>query len=201
MRALSPMLQKILDAAEQEFGDKGLHGAKILSIAQSAGTSKQLIYHYFESKERLYEIVVSKRVRDCFEQLIAVEMERDEPVAAIGRFLGAFIDYLEQHSENIVLSIDQVLHNGAQMRADRELAATREVMLQRLAVPLAAGQALGLFKPGIDANMVFFLMTAFIVGALSLRPVFAKHDGRISETSPEGLRGLMRQFLLDALRA
>ncbi|MCF2941993.1 TetR/AcrR family transcriptional regulator [Paenibacillus tarimensis] len=43
----------ILQAAKEEFFEKGYTGARIESIAKRAGINKQLIYHYFKGKEQL----------------------------------------------------------------------------------------------------------------------------------------------------
>src|SRR6188768_180789 len=46
--------QLILSAARDEFAEYGLNGARVDRIAQRVGASKNLIYHYFGSKDRLY---------------------------------------------------------------------------------------------------------------------------------------------------
>ncbi|WP_374573950.1 TetR/AcrR family transcriptional regulator [Phenylobacterium sp.] len=46
---------KILTAARDEFAARGFAGARVESIAKRAGLTKQLIYHYFPSKEALFE--------------------------------------------------------------------------------------------------------------------------------------------------
>lgn len=48
----------ILTASIHEFAEKGFEQASTNQIAKSAGTSKGLIFHYYESKERLYEACV-----------------------------------------------------------------------------------------------------------------------------------------------
>lgn len=45
--------KKILEAAKDEFFEKGYTGARIDSIAKRAGLKKQLIYHYFKGKDEL----------------------------------------------------------------------------------------------------------------------------------------------------
>lgn len=45
--------RKILDAAKDEFFEKGYTGARVESIAKKAGLNKQLIYHYFKGKDEL----------------------------------------------------------------------------------------------------------------------------------------------------
>ncbi|WP_028608888.1 TetR/AcrR family transcriptional regulator [Paenibacillus harenae] len=43
----------ILQAAKEEFFEKGYTGARIESIAKRAEVNKQLIYHYFKGKDQL----------------------------------------------------------------------------------------------------------------------------------------------------
>src|SRR5690606_12912040 len=44
----------ILQMAVEEFSAKGFDGARVDSIAVRAGVSKNVIYHYFKSKESLF---------------------------------------------------------------------------------------------------------------------------------------------------
>ena len=46
--------QAILAAAEDEFADKGLAGARVDTIAEQSGVNKRMLYYYFGSKEGLY---------------------------------------------------------------------------------------------------------------------------------------------------
>ena len=50
--------QNILLAAEEEFAKYSLHGARINRIAEKAKANKRMIYHYYGSKEKLYESVL-----------------------------------------------------------------------------------------------------------------------------------------------
>ena len=54
---------KILDAARAEFGEHGLNGGRIERVARRARVKKQLIYHYFRSKEVLYTAVLEDTFR------------------------------------------------------------------------------------------------------------------------------------------
>ncbi len=46
--------QALLEAALDEFSERGYAGARVADIAQRAGVNKQLINYYFGSKEGLY---------------------------------------------------------------------------------------------------------------------------------------------------
>lgn len=50
--------KKILDAARVEFVAKGRAGARMQSVAASAGVNKALVHYYFRSKQKLYEAVL-----------------------------------------------------------------------------------------------------------------------------------------------
>ena len=52
--------QKILDASLELFGTKGYESTTISDIVKSAGISKGLIYHYFESKEDILRKLVDE---------------------------------------------------------------------------------------------------------------------------------------------
>lgn len=54
---------KIINAALDEFGENGFKKASTNNIVKRAGVSKGLLYHYFESKEVLYEYLLEF----CFE--------------------------------------------------------------------------------------------------------------------------------------
>jgi TetR/AcrR family transcriptional regulator len=61
--------QEVLDAAVQEFADKGYSGARVDTIAARAKANKQLIYYYFGNKLGLYEAVLDTMIGHTAEQL------------------------------------------------------------------------------------------------------------------------------------
>ncbi|MGO4431698.1 TetR/AcrR family transcriptional regulator, partial [Streptomyces sp. MCAF7] len=52
--------ERILRAATEEFAEHGFSGARINRIAEAANLNKQLIYHYFDSKDGLYAAVLGE---------------------------------------------------------------------------------------------------------------------------------------------
>jgi AcrR family transcriptional regulator len=51
--------RRLLNAAEQEFGAKGYHGASVSSITQRAEIAQGTFYLYFRSKEEMYVTLVN----------------------------------------------------------------------------------------------------------------------------------------------
>jgi AcrR family transcriptional regulator len=60
-------LRKILDAAREEFGERGFSDSSIVGITQRAGVALGTFYTYFDSKEAVFQALVrdmSAQVRD-----------------------------------------------------------------------------------------------------------------------------------------
>lgn len=58
--------QAILKAAEEEFIEKGLAGARTVSIAEKAGVTHAMLHYYFRSKEQLYEKILEGKIDEVF---------------------------------------------------------------------------------------------------------------------------------------
>lgn len=54
-------LDRILNAAEFEFAEKGFDGASMKALAARADVSQSLLHYHFASKGKLYEAVIRKR--------------------------------------------------------------------------------------------------------------------------------------------
>jgi AcrR family transcriptional regulator len=69
MRNAQATRERILDAAMQEFSTYGIAGGRVDRIAQTAKCNKNLIYIYFESKEKLFTAVLRKHLMRVYEEL------------------------------------------------------------------------------------------------------------------------------------
>jgi AcrR family transcriptional regulator len=92
-------LRRVLEAAAQEFGERGYHEAAITGITRRAGVALGTFYTYFESKEEVFRALVrdmSQAVR-----LHVAEAVKDAPdrLAAERIGLEAFISFVRAHRE------------------------------------------------------------------------------------------------------
>ena len=53
---------RILQAAEEEFFEKGYAGARTASIAEKAGVTHAMLHYYFRTKDNLFERIVSGKI-------------------------------------------------------------------------------------------------------------------------------------------
>ncbi|WP_456284372.1 TetR/AcrR family transcriptional regulator [Microbacterium sp. JZ70] len=61
--------ERILRAAAAEFAEHGFSGARINRIAQLADVNKQLIYHYFDSKDGIYAAVLGEMLTSMHDSI------------------------------------------------------------------------------------------------------------------------------------
>ncbi|HLP47193.1 MAG TPA: TetR/AcrR family transcriptional regulator [Candidatus Kapabacteria bacterium] len=73
--------QKILKAALKEFSTYGLSGARMERIAKVAKVNKAMIFYYFSSKEKLYEVVIRKVFSSVYPKII--ELVSLHPTAGV----------------------------------------------------------------------------------------------------------------------
>ncbi|MDV7988583.1 TetR/AcrR family transcriptional regulator [Rhodococcus sp. IEGM 1374] len=82
--------RRLLDAAEAEFAQHGLAGARVARIADAGGANKQAIYAYFGDKTGLFDAVLAMRHTDV---LSAVSFDSDDVVGFVGRLF----DYITEN--------------------------------------------------------------------------------------------------------
>lgn len=113
------------------FSERPYDAVSIDEIAEAAGISKGLLYHYFSSKRDFYLAVVETAVDD----LIALTEPREEapPETELRRTLHAYLDYVEQHR----LAYLTVMQGG--VGADPEVRDLVERMRSRTIERILAG--------------------------------------------------------------
>lgn len=88
---------KLLQAAEIEFGDKGFHAAAISGITYRAGVALGTFYTYYESKEEIFQDLVSymsHRTRRWIAERVAGAPDR---MAAERLGIEAYIEFARRH--------------------------------------------------------------------------------------------------------
>jgi AcrR family transcriptional regulator len=92
-------LRKILDAARDEFGQRGFSDSSIVGITQRAGVALGTFYTYFDSKEVVFQEVVrdmSAQVRDR----VAPEFKSaTDAIDGERRALEAFLKFAREHRD------------------------------------------------------------------------------------------------------
>ncbi len=89
--------EKLLEAAESVFGERGFHDAAISAITQRAGVALGTFYVYFESKEEVFRALVA-HMGHLTRAWISKKIEQaPDRLAAERQGLEAFIEFSRQH--------------------------------------------------------------------------------------------------------
>jgi len=102
----------IIDAALEVFREKGYANARMADIARRAGVSYGLVYHYFGSKEVLFDIIVESWWNDLYavmEKEIASDELFPEKLVNIIRF---FLDTYGQKPNLMSIFVSEVCRSS-----------------------------------------------------------------------------------------
>jgi len=109
----------ILDAACRVIRERGFHQARITDIAQSAGISYGLVYHYFKSKADLFDAIL----KEWWSGLFAMMEESDAKMLGVEEKLEAmvtyFLDQYERRPDLVHIFITEISRSSANLTPPR----------------------------------------------------------------------------------
>jgi AcrR family transcriptional regulator len=85
---------RILDAAEEVFGEHGYHGASIVEITKRAGHGLGTFYLYFPSKMDIYRHLLRARQQDFIEAARAATEGTSDQRSVVRAAFRAFFDWI-----------------------------------------------------------------------------------------------------------
>ena len=145
-------LRKLLDAAAEEFGEKGFHEASVSSITRRAGVALGSFYTYFDSKDALFRALVadmSEKVRTSARSALTDDMGALEIERAA---LAAFLRFAAEHKEIYRIIDEAEFVDPASYRQHYETIAAR------IADRLRKGAAAGEFREGLGELEAWAMM-------------------------------------------
>jgi AcrR family transcriptional regulator len=93
-------LRLILDAAAEEFGEKGFHEGSVSGITRRAGVALGSFYTYFDSKDEVFRALVRDMSNQVREHVApAIKGATGGQIAAEQAALLAFIRFAREHKE------------------------------------------------------------------------------------------------------
>ena len=92
-------LRKILDAALEEFGEKGFGETSIVGITSRAKVALGTFYTYFDSKEALFAALVQDMSAKVREQVAPALAQAKDTLDGERRALIAYLDFVGEHKE------------------------------------------------------------------------------------------------------
>ncbi|MBW4566324.1 MAG: TetR/AcrR family transcriptional regulator [Mojavia pulchra JT2-VF2] len=102
---------QILDAAEIEFAQHGLHGTRVDPIAERAGVAPRMIYYYFESKVGLYQAVLQRPASLLHNVFQELDLDQLPPDQALKSLIHATIQYETSNRCRGMLLFQEAIQN------------------------------------------------------------------------------------------
>jgi len=164
--------EEILQIAAEVIWKKGFAGAKLDDIAEAAGIVKGSLYHYFESKEEIYERLI-RNVRGTLD--FEAEVTGPAPAAErLAHLVRTRLALTTEYPVEVALLVRELIHlkglTGDWAREDpkRYFNAIRQIILQ--------GQKEGAFRP-VDIDVI----ASTIGGIFAHLPYWYRKGGRVSQ--------------------
>lgn len=145
----------LLRAAVAEFAGKGLAGARIDEIAQRAGVNKQLVYHYFGSKDDIYAAALETVYAEIRERERALHLGDLPAEAAMERLIGFSFDYLAEHPEFLALLNDENRQEARHVRDSERLEEMHSPLVHLIQETIARGAQEGVFRADLDPVQLY----------------------------------------------
>lgn len=157
--------RKILDAATQEFADRGPDGTTIERIAKLAKVNKERVYNYFGGKPELFAQILREQLAVAAQ---TVALQSDDP-DSVSAYTGRLFDYHRQNPVLVRLLLWEALGYTEEV-PDEHL--RRESYGIKTAL-FSAGQAKGTLTDEFPPDVLNFLLLA-VAGYWAAMPQVAR---------------------------
>lgn len=151
----------LLAAGAREFAAHGFGGARIDRIAAGAGCNIRLLYHHFGAKKGLYIAVLEAAYGDLRAREASLALDPSDPMASVERLLRFTFRYFEEHPDFEGLIRAENMMAGRYLRESARLPQEAVRLRALLGAIVAAGEAQGVFRPGIDPVRLYVTIAAF----------------------------------------
>jgi len=149
----------ILLAARAEFVEHGFEGARVDRIALNAGANKRMLYHYVGNKEALYARVLHDAYRDIRSGENDLNLGTLPPRLAMEKLVGFTFDHFRANPWFIRLLSTENIQRGAFVRTIPDIRSINSPLVEQVASVLAAGEAEGIFRTGVDPLQLYITLT------------------------------------------
>ena len=184
----------IVDAALEVFRDRGYANTRMADIARRAGVSYGLVYHYFESKEVLFDVIVEGWWNRLY-QMLKDEKQSDsgfqEKLENVIKF---FLDMYSEKPDLVSIFITEVSRSSVYHTA-RGLAKFRTFFNLTEEI-MAVAQKSGFLRSDIGPHYLTYIFLGAIEAFISVMVLGKEEVNR--ERKERTINGVIQVFLCGA---
>ena len=159
--------ERILAVATREFSARGYDGARVEEIVRRSRVSKNLLYYYFGSKEKLFIQSLERAYEAVQSRQAAVSLDGLDPVESVRRLISETFHHLAEVPEFIGLLNSENLHKAVHLAKSEHLRGAYPPMALQLNELLERGRETGDFRDDANAVDLYIAISAMAYHALS----------------------------------
>ncbi|KAB7738866.1 TetR family transcriptional regulator [Parvibaculum sedimenti] len=181
--------KEIVDRAARLFADRGFAGASIADLAKACGTSKALLYHYYQSKDDILYDAMRLHLDKLSEVAEQIEIMKAPAEARLRRLISDFM----------TLYVDAAAHQKVLLNELKNLPAARrrKIVLQQRKLVAVVERLFVQIQPRFrrqrkllrPATMLFF-------GTINFTHTWFRPDGPVS---PDQLAAMATDLLFEGI--
>ena len=141
---------ELLQVATEEFAEKGFAGARVDEIVRRCGVTKNVLYHYFDSKEKLFVEVMElayARMRKRQSEWSFANMDPEEAIAKLTIYT---FEHFRDSPGIISLLNAENLHKARHIAMSDKIPNLYNPLLTAMREVLDKGYAAGRFRKDVD---------------------------------------------------
>lgn len=93
--------RQLLDLGRELAAEASLENVTIEKVAERAGVSRALIFHYFASKQDFHQAIVREQIALMVERTAPPD-DVEDPIAMLSSSMEAYLDYVEEYADDYV---------------------------------------------------------------------------------------------------
>lgn len=109
----------IFESALKVIKEKGFHKARMSDIAKEADISYGLVYHYFKSKEDLFDAILNRWWDSLFQLMEKIKRSDDEVPKKLYLIIHHFLDTYQRHPELVNIFITEISRSTSNLTRGR----------------------------------------------------------------------------------
>lgn len=146
---------RLLQAAIQEFCERGYDGARVERIVKNANCNIRMAYHHFGDKEGLYLAVLEKIYGELRQKERELNLEHLDPVAGMQRLVEFTFDHMAAHPEFISLVRNENLLGGRMLKKSSKVTKEATPLVGMIRDLLLRGEKGSVFRKGVDPMQLY----------------------------------------------
>lgn len=179
--------QRILRIAADEFAKCGYGGARVDEIVRRCKVSKNLVYHYFHSKDALFTAVLEAAYASLRERHQAMGLESSEPMEGISKLVIDTFKHWNESRHFIAYLNSENFCNAKHIKKSKFIRNAYPGLVEDIRNLLRRGEKQGVFRSGVDPIHLYVSISALTYHFFSNQRTFSVIFGK-DFSGPDMLR-------------